>query len=168
MRRLFRHLFAVCAFSSLLLCLATCALWVRSLRTGDMLTWAGERAIVVRSDPGLITVNVSLAEPDQQLGFRYDSWTHSSDWSLWRWMGPRWWDRMGFGHYVGGSRTGQRVDQYVFPDYAVVVATAVLPAFACVRWFHSRRRTRIGLCPKCGYDLRASPDRCPECGAPAA
>lgn len=27
------------------------------------------------------------------------------------------------------------------------------------------RRARAGLCPSCGYDLRASKGRCPECGA---
>ncbi len=52
------------------------------------------------------------------------------------------------------------------PDWFICSVTAVLP----IRWYLSYRRRRLaarkGLCPKCGYDLRASKDRCPECGTP--
>jgi hypothetical protein len=47
----------------------------------------------------------------------------------------------------------------------LAIALTVASAIATRRASLPYRRQRRGLCPTCGYDLRQSPARCPECGA---
>ncbi len=61
-----------------------------------------------------------------------------------------------------------RIDQISFPHWAGLIPFVALTPFAIRRWCRIRMRRRRGLCLQCGYDLRASPQRCPECGSPVA
>ena len=62
--------------------------------------------------------------------------------------------------------------QGAIPYWFAAAAFSLMPAVAlhrATRNLRQRRLARIGLRPSCGYDLRATPGRCPECGTvPAA
>jgi hypothetical protein len=53
-----------------------------------------------------------------------------------------------------------------FPLLYALIPLAAIVAIDLLRRLRARwRRRRLrGLCPVCAYDLRATPDRCPECG----
>ena len=85
-----------------------------------------------------------------------------------------WWQlRAMLARYGGPGAVVHVHDTYVgpgIPVWLLVAATALLPLVWGLRFLRARRahRRRPGVCRRCGYDLRATPARCPECGTPAA
>jgi hypothetical protein len=70
--------------------------------------------------------------------------------------------------FAGGWNGGSSLVNLLVPYWMLAIATAALPVQRLFAWRvarRARRRKRLGLCPVCGYDLRASSGRCPECGA---
>ena len=77
-----------------------------------------------------------------------------------------------FGHFANapqsGGRPGSTGLQIIAPLWAVLLASTVCAVAGVWRWrwvLGKRSRQFAGLCAACGYDMRVTPDRCPECGA---
>ena len=80
-------------------------------------------------------------------------------------FGTNWtaFDRGGF-VLVRGEVDGLRQWSLILPCWFIVAALAARPVS---QWMIGRRKARAsatGRCADCGYDLLATPDRCPECG----
>src|SRR5258707_9945880 len=178
LQRLFTFLSAL----SLLLSLATCMLWVRSYGLSDQLAW-GYRS--VESAQGYVMLGISRYS-GMKGGVRNDSQAvryargpaHAKypDWetSIFFLEGPInhesgernfSWERGGFAWYENRERNGDLNAVGFAPFWCFAGATAVLPLGWTVALWSRHRWRKAGICFYCGYDLRATPDRCPECGA---
>ena len=139
----------------LLVVLAVAALWLRSCLRADLALCRGTRfTLAVSSEAGRLTLvwagghtgptKVAVSSGRR----RAPLWHHVKHLFVFRTFD------------AGGGTWALQ-----FPHWAVAAAAGG------GAWWLRRRRARsreAGLCPSCGYDLRASPERCPECGAPAA
>ena len=176
-----RRLFNFASAASLLLMAGIGLLWWQSYAHSDKLAWSGDRAYTsLRSaqgravlylyhadfpirhnaeDRGLRRVRENAASAELE---RLSVLLLCSDSSV-RIVH---WNR---GDFAWSHRSSNRdlIVTAVAPFWSLASATFMFPlAWTGVRVRRRYRRSKTdGLCPTCGYDLRATPDRCPECGA---
>lgn len=151
-----------------LLCGAVFVMWVHSYRQCDLLV--GQRGprdrLEVVSEFGLVVI---------ELENRQSGWVPAG-WSYFPKPLPRRWHRgpnlLGFEVYQAASRHFLLSFPTPYRGIAVpwwFVFAATLTPLALLLKARRRRalaiaRMRCDQCAYCGYDLRFSPNRCPECG----
>jgi len=155
-----RRLFTILSVFSLLLCFATLALWIRSRGTADFAGFQGEgRGFWLDSGRGSLFVGTAAITFPHALDSGTGFFHSREKISLVLWQPAQ-----GIGSFRAFSDSDANHFWITFPHWFLAIVFAVLPAYWLGSFVRSRRARCEGLCTKCGYDLRASPDRCPECG----
>ncbi len=188
-RRLLHYLLRGLTLLSLLLALATAGVWVRSYWAADYGFWYPQNPqpddvstvgrIVLASELGRIHVRLdaifeevatsptlngfwAISPQVYHVPFRSSCFGYSMEKN--DWVGRDEKTRLFYGKWKSWGITAQA------PHCAIAVALSILPTIQLIRWQRRRRRVKeLGPdarpCPACGYDCRATPGRCSECGS---
>jgi hypothetical protein len=186
-----RRLFTILSALSLILCVTICAEWARTYRRVDTAGWSASTLTSVWQIEILFTsggmflrkATITNSKSFDPLDHPYPGifWETSDTHPLMRMGFPEkmakwdrsfhvfglWWATFRF------SNAGSHADKVPFTGTVSMVyvqtwwIAAVLGALPVV-WFirvnRCIRRRATGRCVNCGYDVRATPDLCPECG----
>jgi hypothetical protein len=184
-RRVFGYLLIVAAAFSAMVCVVSAALWVRGYFVGDSFRYRQQPDATADS---VTRTDYVLASSRGRLGLAMTSmsnvaWQQQARALTWgrdrppnpiSVTNPTPFGRMGF-QFVSdavplGGDSFVMVIGIIAPSWFVVGITAVPPGLSYLLWRCRRRmqlRLESGQCVRCGYDLRESPGRCPECGTPS-
>ena len=190
-----RKLLTLCSAVSLLLCAAACVLWASSYVSGrgvvvtrflyeegfadvppGVIPADHYRIFYLGASNGRALFNTHRMAQD---GGSRGEWPGDPQWHAYAPADlisrpTRWWHTLGFSFDPAASGFDGRGDDVwvILPLWVPALLAAILPAWAVLSRRSAARRRGAGRCLACGYDLRATPDRCPECGrepaAPAA
>jgi hypothetical protein len=161
-----RRLFTILAAGSLLVCMITLAMWIRSFHHDDHVAFVYSHGVVaVDSVDTVVAVSHGwTTRIAKQIGFRASSVRFSFYVSQW--------ENRGFGHQVDGFASigvdSAVIDRWRAPYWFICTCMAAMPLCFAIRGRIVARRSSLRFCSNCGYDLRATPDRCPECGSAPA
>jgi hypothetical protein len=193
MHRLARTLFTLCSAVSLLLFVASLVLWVRSYGRQDILRVARSGAVIGQPPPDSAVApfasRVLMSKPGRLEAAAFHVNVPDATATPGGTPAAVAWEPWGPDFYItpvapavpGRPRTetwwfnasavevGENAYAYVtIPYWSLLASSGLLPAL----WLRRRRRewrsaarALAGSCTSCGYDLRATPGRCPECGA---
>jgi hypothetical protein len=155
MKRLRRILLNALTVLSLLLALATAGLWVRSqsLRDYGNLSLHGSRRLWIDSSRGRFLLGFeNLGE--QIYAWRPPGWFISTS-PVYK-TAPR--------HWPIELEGGSTFTRLWLSHWVVVAVSLAFPTARLAYILKRRQMCRLGRCSACGYDMRANPTRCSECG----
>jgi hypothetical protein len=137
----------------LLVALAIAALWVRGLYARDQLTTqiAGHKLVIAIFPQHVYVIAVPATSEHVATRLVTGLPVYPSR--------PRYWE-------VQYRQRPGVVTRVGVPFWLPLMFAVVPPLWWLIQRLRNLRRHRDGLCRECGYDLRASRERCPECGTP--
>jgi hypothetical protein len=164
------RLFTIASALSLLLCMTTACLWVRSYQRCDVIVvYDGDARTfqLLEAVRGRVELVFAHARQTADQDLPKSHYIHESDSPF---------DMSPLPHHLLGLEWGTAPNvppwfsrpAISIPHGFVVFLLAILPAIYVGRRARSRWRAKHGHCRVCGYDLRASQGRCPECGTAIA
>ena len=173
------RLFTITSVLSLALCAAVAGIWLDTL--GHVVLWtvpSSNSQLSIRTDPGAISMYlttydeaVAADEGVQWYRAKRESTPRTTQFPKWHVLGAGFeHSKLDFGSTLGQAKYADQV-MLRFPLWLPFCIFAILPTTIIARWVAVRLprlwRTPAGRCAACGYDLRATPGRCPECGTTA-